>query len=174
MLTGKTKRGVNTRSLLGVKRADTPTTWIVVCDRSQARIFKANGKGKELSLEQKIAHPAGRKKGRELVGDKPGRSFDSHTLSKKGQTGGSRHALAPKTTPEEHETEIFAKNLADTIEKGRKGKTFNALVLVAESKLLGCVKGYLKPATLNIAKIHEKDLAWLSGKDLQSRLSQLV
>ena len=63
-----------------------PVTWILIADGSRAKVFKVAGKGKiEEKDEMAAAHPPTR----DLVSDRPGRTFDS--------LGDGRHAKEPPT-----------------------------------------------------------------------------
>ena len=55
-------------------------TWVVVADRSRARLFSvATPKGPLEELED-LVHPEARSHERDLTSDRPGRSNDQHVL----------------------------------------------------------------------------------------------
>src|ERR1035437_2934471 len=69
------------------------TTWILVADRTEARLFESKGPGKgTLQHLRDIPHPEGRLQPRDMEADEPGRISDSF---------GTRHALSPHHDPED-------------------------------------------------------------------------
>ena len=76
------------------------TTWILVADRTGAKLFESKGPGKgALQHLRNIPHPEGRLQARDTEADKPGRSADSF---------GTRHAMSPHHEPQERHAQEFA------------------------------------------------------------------
>jgi len=154
--------------------------WIVVANRSGAWIFSALGarqtgpgierrQGGEwpLDLIEHIDHPDGRKKGRDLVSDEPGRVM--------GRVSSERHAYAPETDPARVLAEQFARKLAEKLRVARAQNQFRRLVLIAESRFLGLLRASLDRATaVRVATSLEKDWQWESLPEIQKRIAPLV
>jgi protein required for attachment to host cells len=174
MYAGKTKLGVDLKSTVNLKKVPKTTTWYLVADAARACLYeKAKDRG-DINLKQQWKNLDARKKSLELVSDKPGRSFDSHTQSTHGQTGAPRHSLSQRLTPTEEATLRFAQKMANNLSRERKNGRFEKLVLVAEPKLLGSLKTNLDKETLKLLKAtYQKDYSWISESDVLEHLKEL-
>src|SRR5690349_2734094 len=101
-------------------------SWLVIANSSLARIFKIEKKN-QLKEIKVLEHPESRLNNSELVSDKPGRDFES--------IGTRRHALELKTSPKRHEFAIFAKSLADYLEKAAMQGEYIKLYIAANPSL---------------------------------------
>jgi protein required for attachment to host cells len=140
------------------------STWIVVGHRAGARIVEHTRSG--LKLIEEIDHAAGRLKDNEIESDRPGRAFSS--------VGTGRSAYSPHETAHDHAAQTFASQLAQTLRAARNEHRFDRLVLVAEPRFLGMMRGALDGATA--ALIHDeahKDLANVPMHDLHSHLREV-
>jgi len=108
------------------------TIWVLVADKSQAKLYSGRGPMSELELKQSWAHAASRSHEQELTSDLPGRAFDS--------TGANRHAMSQPVDPKDHEAELFAHELISEMEKGRVEKHFSRLYLMAAPEFLGLLR----------------------------------
>jgi protein required for attachment to host cells len=143
------------------------TTWILVANRSGARLFENSGPGKGLILLHDIAHVEGHLKNQDFNADKPGRSFDS--------VGEGRHSAEKSQSPTEHETKKFGKELADILNEGRTTNAYESLVLVAEAGFLGVLKGELdNHVSKLVSQTVEKDLAKVADGDIAASLSPSI
>ena len=77
--------------------------WVLVAERSQARLLQALPGGLGLSEAENFEHPEGRLRNHELVSAAPGVSMGS---------GYSQSSPTQKEEPTFHETQNFAKRLA--------------------------------------------------------------
>ena len=136
------------------------TTWILSANRSSATFFESDWPGKSMRRIQDISHPEGRKQNREINTDKPGRSFDS--------LGQGRHAMGTEQEPTEHIAQQFALDLAERLDKGRVTHAYDKLVLMAEPRFLGMLRGALNKNTAalvtqtvnkELPNVNEEDLA---------------
>jgi len=143
------------------------TTWILVAHRSGARLFENLGPGKGMQLVEDIPHPEGRLKSGEINADKPGRAFDSF--------GNGRHSMSQEHEAAEQVSLMFARHLCDKLEKARAENRFGKLVLVAEPRLLGELRGALdKPTAALVSATLDKDLAGIDNRDIPKHLGKLV
>jgi protein required for attachment to host cells len=142
-------------------------TWILVAHRSGARLFENSGPGKGLELLQNIDNPAGKLKNQEINSDKPGRSFD--------RRGGGRHAYSAEQDPTTHVAEHFAKQLGALLEDGRTEQRYSRLVLVADPRFLGLLRGSLPAQTAALVSATlDKDLGGIEPRDLPRHLENVV
>lgn len=112
-----------------------PSTWIVVADSSAARIFDAPSASGALAEVAAYAHAESRMHERDLRTDQPGTTKD--------RAGYAKHGLEPKTKPKEQEAIVFARMLAETIEKARAKSQIERVLLVAPPEFLGHLRSAL-------------------------------
>ena len=106
--------------------------WVLVADKSNAKLYKMKGRVGELTLAHKWEHPASRQHEQELTRDLPGRAFDS--------VGDGRHAMSQEVDPKDHEAEVFAHELITEMEKGATSGHFSRLYLIAAPEFLGLLR----------------------------------
>ncbi|MGH8507622.1 MAG: host attachment protein [Gammaproteobacteria bacterium] len=137
--------------------------WVVAADSRRARIFATDTPTGSLREMEDLVHPAARTHARELTSDRPGRSFDSH--------GPGRHAMEPETNVKRHEAEVFAKQVAERIERARLDDEFDELVLIAAPEFLGLLRKSLSPTAIGlVAKAVDKSVADLSASAIREYL----
>lgn len=115
------------------------TTWILTANRTSASLFESDWPGKSMRRLQDIPHPQGREQNKDIVSDKPGRSFDSF--------GQGRHAMGTEHDPAEHIAQQFALDLAQRLNQGRVTHAYDKLVLMAGPKFLGLLRAALDKHT---------------------------
>lgn len=168
MLSGKTRQGVSIKSTQGMRPMHSPETWMLVADRSRVRLFKERHDelGTSIDLIFDSPNPDGRKHGRDLVTDRPGRAFEGR--------GDARHAYGNSFQPQDAVTEKLVRQTTEFIQDLRL-KEGTELILIAESQLLGMLRSALakQAPQLSIA-CHEKDFAWLKNGELEQRLRALI
>lgn len=108
--------------------------WVLVSNSSYAEIYSI--KGKEITLVQALDHPEGRLKSGEILSDRPGRSFEGRGRGGAG-IGGSRHALGSEVDVHMHEQQVFAKQIADVLQKEKSANKFDQLDIIAPPQFLG-------------------------------------
>lgn len=144
------------------------TMWILVADNGSARLYSAikakliEGNG-ELELVETYDHDEGRKRSSELVSDKPGRYI--------GGASGAHGAYQSTTSPAEHESEVFAKKLAEILNTGRVDQAYEALIIIAPSQFQGTLSKHLNSHVNNLLMeaIH-KDYTGCDKKQLLKHL----
>ncbi len=139
------------------------TTWILIANRSHARLLETNWPGNSIQRLQDIPHPQGQLQNKDINSDRPGRSFDS--------VGQGRHAMSPKQEPVEHIAQKFALNLAELLNKGRISNAYDKLVLIAEPKFLGFLRVALDKSTASlVTQSVDKDLLEVKDEELNKYL----
>jgi len=111
------------------------STWVVVADSSAARIFDAPSATGALTEIESFAHTEGRLHERDLRTDEPGTTKD--------RAGYAKHGIEPRTNPKEHEATVFARRLAETIERARAKSQVERVLLVAPPEFLGHLRAAL-------------------------------
>lgn len=151
------------------------TDWVAVGDASRFLVFEKK-KGKPFAPVKTFNNEKARVKTSDLVGDQPGRSFDSYTRSNGShQTATSRHAYTSQQLPKEHAVESFAREVTAFLDKAYSEHSFDRLVLVADSRLLGKLRSCLDKTTQSaVSAEYLKDFAWVTGKALEDRIESLM
>lgn len=143
-------------------------TWIAVCDASRARIFSHVQGASGWDEVRKLEHPASRAKDTDLVTGDRGRSRQSF-----GQ--GSRPAMEPTTTPKENEHEVFARQLAGSLEHDLDAGNFDDLLLVAPPHFLGLLrKAVSDHLSARVVDSIDKDYTALGVKELEQHLDEML
>lgn len=109
--------------------------WVLVTNSSFAEIFSVNKNGKEIKKEHHIDFPKGREKGRDILSDRPGRSFDSF--------GNNRHALSKEMDLHSQEQQVFSRQLSEILKKGKENHQFDQLAILAPPEFLGVLRAVL-------------------------------
>lgn len=141
------------------------TTWVVVADSCQAKIYHAV---KPFKLEE-IAffeHPESRLHNQDLVTSKPGRTF---------QSGGvTRHAYETDVSPKQAEAIKFAIEIAHHLSSAESKGEFGRLYVIAEPSFLGLLRQHTNPQTQKtiVAEI-PKDLTHSDLAMIEHQLSEL-
>lgn len=110
------------------------TTWILIANSSEARLFKAEKSHHNMQLIKQFSHPESRDKIVNLVADVPGRY--------------RKNGNAPKSTfeeasnPKKVEAERFAHELANELNKGRTNNLYTNIILIAPSHFQGLLNKY--------------------------------
>ena len=144
-------------------------TWILVAHEAGARLFANDGIGNGLALVESIDHPRGRARDRDIVSDRPGRSFRKNS-------GDTRRASMGQTeSPHDRVVSDFSRELADKLRQARVQNQFDQLVLVAPPRFLGLLRSSLDGPTsqLVIGTIH-KDLASSNEAELIQHLGEVI
>lgn len=137
--------------------------WVVAADAGRARIFETHTPMGSLREIEDLVHSTARAHARDLTSDRPGRSFDSR--------GQGRHAMEPQTDAKRHEAELFAKQVAERIERARMQDEFDELVLIAAPEFLGMLRKSLSPtADALVTKEVDKSVADLSAPEIREYL----
>jgi protein required for attachment to host cells len=140
-------------------------TWAVVLNGARCRILRGVSGGgdnvpAELVLRSESRHL------RDIMSDKPGRSFAS-----KG--GGRRSAMEYGSDPLAEDLREFLRQIISLLESHRRAGDFDKLAIFAEHEVLGQLRQML-PQLLSDLVVREvpKNLLHLSAQDLLDVVSQ--
>ena len=138
--------------------------WVVVADKSKARIFTVADPRGALLDEARLEHPQARDRDQTLSSDRPGRSFDS-----KGQ---GRHAMGSSVEPDRQETIRFAKHISNHLQAAHNKGRCDRLLLVAGPPLLGLLRENLKTVSgMKISEL-EKNLGQYDAPEIRKHLPE--
>ncbi|MEO5971210.1 MAG: host attachment protein [Bdellovibrionia bacterium] len=157
-------------------------TWILLAHRSGAKLFSSIGYGKDLKQLQEFNFPEGRLRNHDIDTDDKGRRYSS--VAGRANSGGG-HSPAPshqqKGGLDRHEgavshiAEIFAQRLAGRLQKGRIDNEYERLILVADPRFLGLLRGCIdKETARRVVETSSHNYTDLPKNDLNEYLIKLV
>ena len=158
--------GLNCVLFIHSKEGNMTTTWILVANASEAKIYANKGINKGLETIAAFDHPNSRKKNSDLVTDRSGYM----------QSVGTGHgARQPATDPKQHEHETFARELAQHIEQGRNSNKYQRLIVAAEPHFRGLLNSTFSTQVRSlISKSLDKDYTKATGKELTGHLEKFI
>ena len=139
-----------------------PTIWVLVANRSRARILSQRLPGEPLQEVTSLKHPDGSLKQQDVETDRQGRF---------GERGNMRQAGDPETDFKHETAERFAGEIADLLDKARQRNQFGELVMIAAPLFLGVLRKKL-PAPLGqmVTLEIDKDYTHLKPGELAKHL----
>jgi protein required for attachment to host cells len=136
--------------------------WIVVADRSKARIFTVDEPHGALQEVETLDHPEGRDHARDVNADRQGRAFDS--------SGQGRHAMGTSVEPMEQDAIRFSKEVSEHLKAACHDGRCNRLLLVAGPDFLGLLRKQLNiQPDVRIQEI-EKNLCHFDAREIRGHL----
>lgn len=140
--------------------------WIVVADTHRARIFKADKPNAPLVEMETLTNPAARQHEGDIVSDRSG-----HVMN--GTTGG--HDLGNKDDAKQEEANRFAAEVCQHLEKGRNGKAFDKLYVLAAPAFLGLLRKHVSSPLKNLISDEiAKDLTTQPPERIRSQLPEYL
>ncbi|MDX1804049.1 MAG: host attachment protein [Alcanivorax sp.] len=125
-------------------------TWIVVSDSARARLLEGHDAKAPFNEIAALTHPASRQREHELASDKPGYAVDKHGYGRHAVNHGHSH---------EHESQLFAREIARFLHRGLAEHRFQRLFIAAPPGFLGILREQLNADTTKaIAGSVNKDL----------------
>ncbi len=137
-----------------------PMQWVVVADKSRARIFQTSGRVDELVEIDDLLNPQGRQDDAALRHDAKGRFFG------KGERE-QAHTADPHATREEHAADRFSREVMAYLERANHDQRFGSLVMIAPPEFLGLLRRQLsknveskvrQQLATDIANLHEPQI----------------
>lgn len=136
--------------------------WVVVANASLARIFRHDGANGGLEPVEDLTHAQSRMHGKELeeaAGPEPG-VRDHHD-----------DRFAARCDPRRKEHQLFARALADRLDKGLADHEFESLALLAAKPFLGELRRFLsKGVNERVGLELNNDFTSLSAAEITQRL----
>lgn len=116
-------------------------TWVLIADGAQARILEYTGPSKGLVQVEGLKFEDAHLRNREIMSDKPGRSFSS--------AGYGRSAMEQRTDPADYREAEFLRSVAELINQKCLEGAFRKLVIAAPPQALGDLRRFLTSATMD-------------------------
>jgi protein required for attachment to host cells len=147
-------------------------TCIVVANASRARFFFQQGDSGELQEGGSMVGPAVRLRTAETETDRLGPTSAGKSIHNTGGAAPNK-TYEPPQTPQEHETEQFARSIIGHLQARYQNNEFEQLALVASPEFLGILRGLLttqlKPA---VRWEINKDYTAFTGAQLSEQIAE--
>lgn len=142
-------------------------TWILIVDGAQAKVFAHKGAGSGLTPVPDLLFEEQPLKAREIMADKPGRSFSSK--------GSSRSAIEYSSDPVDVRETRFVKSVAEALDRKCQESAFSRLIIAAAPSALGDLRGALSDRVKEtvIAEM-PKDLTNLPTDQLEKHFDDVL
>ncbi|KPK61594.1 MAG: hypothetical protein AMJ59_00845 [Gammaproteobacteria bacterium SG8_31] len=142
-------------------------TWVVTADSARADVFEVDRIGGEFRTVTTMSHEESKKKGQDLMSDRPGRAFDS--------AGQGRHAMSSQVNPREHEAEVFAREVCETLELGRAKGNYERLIVLAPPDFLGRLRKSITQETNKlVVESVAKSVVGMGPVEIRRRIKTLI
>ena len=143
-------------------------TWILVADGGQAKIFEHRGPGKGLVAVEGLQFEEEHLQARDIMADRPGRSFSSFGP-------GSRSAMEYSSDPVAVRERRFVETIAHLLDKKLQVHAFERLIIAAAPTALGDIRPALTPAVREVVMAElPKDLTNLPSPQLERHFAALL
>lgn len=138
-------------------------TWIVVVNRSEAKIFTYDNKPNHaVEFVKKLDNPKGRMKAQDINADRPG-IFSNRVAH------GPR--LVKAETPTQHVAQEFAKRVTVFLEDSLQSNQFDNVIIISEPNFLGRLRNlFSKELSATVSREISKDLSIVTRDELKNRL----
>ena len=110
-------------------------TCIVACSAADARLWRSTSRYGDWDLIGSMSDPAATKSEAEFASDRPGRSFNS--------VGAGRHSMSTSQSGQQHEMQVFARQVADFLNRSVASGQFAHIVLIGAPRFLGYLRAGL-------------------------------
>ncbi len=142
-------------------------TWILLADGAQAKVFKHTGPGSGLTPVEDLLFEEEPLKAREIMADKPGRSFSS--------VGNGRSSMEYSSDPVQVREKRFVRSVAVALERKYQESAFSRLIIAAAPTALGEIRSALSNG-LQKAVVAEmpKDLTNLPTPQLEKHFDGIL
>ncbi len=137
-------------------------TWTIIADSNRARVFEQ--RDKHLHEIEDMVNPGVRANNMRKDGD--GKLHDRNE-----RTQG--HIIEPALDPADHDNELFARSVANYLDRGRHSHRYNRLRLIAAPKFLGLIRCNLnKEVQKMVEQEWPKDISMFSIHQIETYIRE--
>lgn len=145
-------------------------TWIVSANAGRARIFSQTSAAEPLQEIEDMVNSVVRLRDTEVETDSYGPTAATKSMHNVGGALPNK-TYQPNQTPEQHNTELFARSIADFLLQGLREGRFRQVHLVAGPQFLGALRKELHVEVQSAVGLElSKDFTQYSGRELQDML----
>jgi protein required for attachment to host cells len=144
--------------------------WIITANAGRARFFAEATPTSRLQEFTDMVNPAARLRTVETEADRIGPTAAGKSAHNTGAPTPHK-TYQPPTMPAEHESELFAKNIAAYLLQALQEKRFEHLIVAASPDFLGVLRQCLDPRLLAVLSLSiDKDYTQHSADQLHAQL----
>jgi protein required for attachment to host cells len=144
-----------------------PRIWVLIADGGRAKVLESVRPGIPLREVQGLAFTNDLPRSRDILADRPGRSFES--------VGGARHAQEYPADPHRELKRGFAGKLSRVLESRFHGNQFDELVVIAPPSFMGDLRDAWSSAVRSrISCELTRDLTKIPNDELQRYLDEAL
>ena len=159
-----------------------PTTWILSANSGRARIFAESDSSQPLQEIEDMVNSAAGMRTADTETDRLGPTSaagSSHNIGNNAGSGFAHNAKAgapnkqyePNQTPQEHQSELFAKDVCQYLLKAQQDGKYQQLVIAAAPEFLGTLRANLDQQVKGVIKSEfNKDYTHSNGQQLREQL----
>lgn len=146
-------------------------TWIVSANASRARFFaQANASAALEEINDMVNESARLRMLETTESDKRGPISAAKSMHNVGAATPNK-LYEPPQTPDKHEAELFARDIASYLLKGYQDGRYGQLCLVVSPQFLGMLRGLLDPNLKSAVKLEiDKDYTHSSPEELREQI----
>lgn len=143
------------------------TTWILIADGAQAKVFVHTGPGKGLQAIDDLQFEQEALQAQEIMADRPGRSF--------ALTGRARSAMEYSSDPVQVRERRFVEKVAEELDKRLQKGQFDRLIVAAAPTALGDLRpAFSKALKETIVAELPKDLTNIPTPKLEAHFAEFL
>lgn len=144
-----------------------PRIWVLIADAGRAKVLESTRPGTPLREVEGLAFTNDLPPSRDILADRPGRSFES--------VGSARHAQENPADPHRELKRGFAGKLSRALESRLHSNQFDQLVVIAPPPFMGDLRDAWS-ATVRTRIIYEltRDLTKIPNDELQRYLGEAL
>lgn len=147
------------------------TTWIVSADAGRARIFAEVNPHQPYTEIEDMINDAARLHDVDINTDRIGATAGGQTIHNRGGAS-PNHQYQPAQTPEQHDADMFARDVCAYLLKAHHDKRFQKLDLIAEPRFLGLLREKLDHQLKSLVGLElNKDYSHFNAHQLQQQLN---
>ena len=140
--------------------------WILVANRTLARLFLLTDKSTPLVLLREFHNDEGKLRNKELQSDKPGRSTDNRARA--------RHSYSQEEDARERVLANFCRTVSGHLNAEQHAGKFSKLIIFAEPQVLGNLRDNLSPGTdSTVGACFAKDLCHEDATSILERVREI-
>ena len=146
------------------------TTWIISADAGRARIFSDTDPNSPLQEIDDLIDPAARERISDQLTDRLSPLAASNSQKSTGDSLPTSQ-YQPAKTQEQHNAELFARDICAQLLKAKNENRFDRLALVAAPAFLGELRNQLDPQLKQLVSYEiDKDYAHSNGAQLRDQI----
>jgi len=144
------------------------TTWILIADGAQAKVFEHAGPGKGLRIVEDMQFEQAALQAREIMADRPGNSIGSQGAR---NSGGVEYSSDPVAVRERR----FVENVAEQLDRHLQQGAFDRLIVAAAPTALGDLRpAFSKGVKATIVAELPKDLTNIPTAKLEAHFADVL